>query len=535
MAAISRKYRPQNFSQMVGQNHIKLTLQNELESESFVQAYLFSGPRGLGKTTVARLMAKAVNCEQRKKGESEPCNSCGSCTDFNQARSLDVIEIDAASHTGVDNVRENIIENVRFSPQKSKFKVFIIDEVHMLSISAFNALLKTLEEPPAHVLFILCTTEIHRVPETIISRCQRFDFKKLSRVEIVKRLKRIADMEKVKIDDEVFDIIAGKSEGCMRDAESLLGQVLGLGGSRISREQVAIVLPNSEMGLIVEICGLLVGGKLSETLELINDLVDKGVDLEIFTKELIEFLRKLVLIKLGVVKGEWLDLSAEVQKEADRIVSYTDAARLAEMIRILLGASIELKNTTIIQLPLELAAIRICDKDTGSGKLSGPRVPLGPKDTESQGPQELKKKENDLAPAKRVDSKIDLAKIKGSWVKIIQASQKKNRDLMFINQRMVWPVGVEVNSLIVGFQYELHKERFEANGNQEKFVKAIKEVVGEAVSIQAKTLKPSELAEIDMAREEEMAASENMSGVKVSEDSILDAVLDSFGGEVVEE
>src|SRR3989339_1919745 len=192
MSTLYRKYRPQKFSELIGQNHIKITLQHELERGEIGHAYLFCGPRGLGKTTTARLFAKAVNCVNRKDGESEPCNKCNSCTSIMTGNSVDMIEIDAASHTSVDNVRENIIENARFTPTSSKYKVFIIDEVHMLSISAFNALLKTLEEPPAHAIFILCTTELHKVPETIVSRCQHFDFKKVAPAEAIKRLKMIA-------------------------------------------------------------------------------------------------------------------------------------------------------------------------------------------------------------------------------------------------------------------------------------------------------------------------------------------------------
>ena len=200
--ALYRKYRPQIFAELVGQNHIKTTLQNELATGKVAHAYLFSGPRGLGKTTVARLLAKAVNCLKRQAGESEPCNQCDACKEIVDNRSLDVIEIDAASNTGVDNVRENIIGNSRFTPTSRKYKVFIIDEVHMLSLSAFNALLKTLEEPPPYAIFILATTEIHRVPPTIISRCQRFDFRKVGLADVVERLNKIVNAEKRKVDQE---------------------------------------------------------------------------------------------------------------------------------------------------------------------------------------------------------------------------------------------------------------------------------------------------------------------------------------------
>ena len=526
MASIYRKYRPKSFKEMVGQNHIKLTLQNELEMGSFVHAYLFCGPRGLGKTTAARLFAKAVNCEKRGKGEAEPCNNCTSCNEINEAKSLDMIEIDAASHTGVDNVRENIIENVRFSPYKALFKVFIIDEVHMLSISAFNALLKTLEEPPAHAIFILCTTEIHKVPETIISRCQRFDFKKLVKADIIKRLKRITDQEGVKIDDEVFEIIASKADGYMRDAESLLGQVLSLGGKNINKEQVALVLPISDIGLVVDLFELLVANKVSEALEFINNLVGEGMDLEVFTKELVEFLRKLVLIKLEVVKSEWFELSSEVQGRVDKLLEYVGLNKLTGMIRVFLLALGELKNSAIVQLPLELAVIKVCEVDEGSGPAF-----KGTTKVKTNPIKAVKKEE--VKVAKKVESKIDLDKIRKNWGKIIQESQKENRDLMFINAKMVWPVEARGDELVIGFQYDLHKERFEANSNKEIFGQAIKEIIGEEVVLVAKTLKPSELVEIDMAREAEV--NEELSGVKVTEENILDQVLESFGGEVVEE
>ncbi|MBT7007089.1 DNA polymerase III subunit gamma/tau, partial [Candidatus Falkowbacteria bacterium] len=199
--ALYRKYRPQAFGDVTNQNHIKLTLQNEIESDKIGHAYLFCGPRGTGKTTLARIFSKTVNCLD-KKNNNEPCNGCDSCNEINDGKSMDIIEIDAASHTGVDNVRENIISNARFTPTSRKYKVFIIDEVHMLSISAFNALLKILEEPPQYVIFILATTEIHKVPNTIISRCQRFDFKKIIFNELVDRLRWICTQEGVSVDEK---------------------------------------------------------------------------------------------------------------------------------------------------------------------------------------------------------------------------------------------------------------------------------------------------------------------------------------------
>src|SRR3989344_2859727 len=203
--SLYRTYRPKTFGEVIGQDHVKKTIQNELAQNRIAHAYLFSGPRGLGKTTMARLLAKAVNCQNRGGGEREPCTRCGACDEVTRGNSLDVLEIDAASHTGVDNVRESIVNTARFTPTSRRYKVFIIDEVHMLSTSALNALLKTLEEPPAHALFVLCTTEIHRLPQTIISRCQRFDFRKVGRPELIERLKSLVSQEKKNVDPAALE------------------------------------------------------------------------------------------------------------------------------------------------------------------------------------------------------------------------------------------------------------------------------------------------------------------------------------------
>ncbi|MCK4745029.1 DNA polymerase III subunit gamma/tau, partial [Candidatus Parcubacteria bacterium] len=225
MQVLYRKYRPMNFAEVVGQEHIKQIITNEIKMGKVAHSFLFFGPRGVGKTTLARIISKSLNCEKRKDSEFEPCNKCGSCKSINAGSDLNIIEIDAASHTGVDNVRENIISVSKVAVNPNKHKVFIIDEVHMLSTSAFNALLKTLEEPPKNVVFILATTEIHKVPQTIISRCQRFDFQKIALEKIVKCLAEISKKEGVKIKEEILKNIAYNSEGCLRDAESMLGQI----------------------------------------------------------------------------------------------------------------------------------------------------------------------------------------------------------------------------------------------------------------------------------------------------------------------
>jgi DNA polymerase-3 subunit gamma/tau len=362
---IYRKYRPQKFSEVIGQEKVIKTLENEIKQGKIAHAYLFTGPRGLGKTTVARLIAKAVNCENRKEGESEPCNQCFNCQAIMRGQFLDLIEIDAASQTGVDNVRENIIASVRIPPSRGKYKVFVIDECHMLSIAAFNALLKTLEEPPPYIIFILATTEIHKVPETIISRCQRFDFTKVDLEKIVERLKTIADLEKVKIAPEVLQIIAQRSEGCVRDAESLLNQVMALDEKEITAEQAAIVIPSTKLDLIIEFTNLIFSKNKKEAISKINQLLEEGIDLEQFTKDLIEFLRKILLVKIGIDEKIILIYFDNIsQKKIRELTKLIEIKKLIEIIEEFFSAQQNLHYTEIPQLPLELAVIKICSDFT---------------------------------------------------------------------------------------------------------------------------------------------------------------------------
>ncbi len=356
--SLYRTYRPLTFADVVGQEGIKQTLQNEIIHERTVHAYLFSGPRAIGKTTTARIFSRAINCLSRQKWESEPCNSCDSCQAILSGRALDVLEIDAASHTGVDNVRENIIAASRVANSFLKVKTFIIDEVHMLSQSAFNALLKVLEEPPARVVFILATTELHKVPATVVSRCQRFEFKKIPAVAMAERLKKLVVLEKKFVDDEVINDIVRVSDGCERDAESLLGQVLSLGEKRIDSELAALVLPHSNMLHVKELAKLIIAKEIANALNIIDTLREDGTDIETFTNDVLEYFHSMLRIKHGV--GDILDLTLEEKKIMEDLVTTVTIDKLLAIIDTVMRAQQEGKWSSIPELPLEIAIIKSC-------------------------------------------------------------------------------------------------------------------------------------------------------------------------------
>ncbi|MFH1894472.1 MAG: DNA polymerase III subunit gamma/tau [Patescibacteria group bacterium] len=375
-----RKYRPQNFFDIVAQEHIVKTIGNAISAKMVSHAYLFCGPRGTGKTTLARLLAKSVNCENRKEGDFEPCNKCNSCVEITQGRAIDLIEIDAASHRGIDEMRE-LKDGIRFGPTKSKYKIFIIDESHQLTKEASNALLKTLEEPPAHAIFVLATTEIHKMIPTIISRCQRFDFRKLTLQELVGQLEKICKKEDAKIEKPALELIAQNATGSSRDALSLLDQILafqttfkkgspvGLHPREITIDDTKNLLGLVEIETVAKLTDFIIQKKLAEAVGFLNEVADGGMDLQEFSKAAINYLRQILILKIagadnqiltGLGKDELLRMENQSKnfKEED----------LQKIINFFLEAENKMRYSSIPQLPLELAIIESIG--FGNGKVA---------------------------------------------------------------------------------------------------------------------------------------------------------------------
>ncbi len=362
MLAIYRKYRPKTFEDLLGQEHIIEILRNAARQDKFAHAYLFYGSRGSGKTTTARLIAKLVNCETRQsdkkfKEQSEPCNKCRPCTEIDAGHALDVIEIDAASNRGIDEIR-NLQEGVKLSPTSYKNKVFIIDEVHMLTREAFNALLKTLEEPPAHAVFILATTEYEKVPPTISSRTQRFHFRKLTLDEIAKKLKSVIKSEKLKISGEALELIAALAEGSLRDAESLLDQITSL-DQDVELKDVERIAGKIGYKKTATLAEYLLTGNLEESLNYLNEIDQGGYNLVQLNKDLIHYLRRTLTLKMNP-KIEELYKKELTKDEVEKIKSH---AKLAEekqyiaLIKSLIQAYSEMRYSPFAIVPLEVAII----------------------------------------------------------------------------------------------------------------------------------------------------------------------------------
>jgi DNA polymerase-3 subunit gamma/tau len=357
---LARRYRPLNFRDVVGQEHVTITLTNALKKGKVAHAYLFTGPRGVGKTTTARILAKAVNCSDLKDGE--PCNHCPNCTDINDGRSLDVLEIDGASNRGIDEIR-NLRENVKFAPASAVRKVYIIDEVHQLTSPAFNALLKTLEEPPSHVLFVFATTEAHQVPATIVSRCQRFDFHRIPAASIRGNLESICQQEKVQTDVEVLDMITRKADGSLRDAQSLLDQLVAFCGETLHPREVEKVLGLIPLDMLFETTKIFLERNSTEAFTLCDRLASQGSDYGHFLRELAQHLVRLMRVKTsGNSKG--LEVSAEVQTRYESESNITELNDLFRWLRLVQESEVAVKRSPAPRIRFETDFLKIATLDT---------------------------------------------------------------------------------------------------------------------------------------------------------------------------
>ena len=353
---LARKWRPQVFEEVIGQRHITQTLQNAISQKRVAHAFLFAGARGVGKTSTARILAKALNCETGPK--INPCNQCANCQEITNGSSMDVIEIDGASNRGIDEIRE-LRENVRYTPAKSHYKIYIIDEVHMLTKEAFNALLKTLEEPPPHIVFVIATTEPHKIPATILSRCQRYDFKRISVKEVMESLKRIVAEEGIQISQRGLISISQESEGSLRDAQSLLDQVIAYGGKNIRDEDIAEVLGLIDRKVLNDTIEAIADKDVERCMEIIEHVYHFGYDLQHFCRELLQYLRNLILIKVSQHPEGLIELPEEdlelLKKQGEKF----QFDQLNHLFSLLLKGEQEIAQSTFPRTMLEMTLIRM--------------------------------------------------------------------------------------------------------------------------------------------------------------------------------
>ena len=396
---LARKWRPQTFDQVVGQEHVTRTLQNAIQSGRIAHAFLFTGPRGVGKTTIARLLAKALNCESGPT--PQPCNSCSNCTEITAGSAIDVLEIDGASHTGVDHARD-ITEGVQYRPAKSRFRVVIIDEVHMLSNAAFNALLKTLEEPPAHVKFIFATTEVQKILATIVSRCQRYDFKRIVLRDLLTQLIALAEHEHFACDEVGLSLIAREADGSLRDAESLLEQVVTWGDGQVNAETVREALGVADRQVLFRIVDAILSHDPAEVLRVAGDLYEYGYDPRRLCRDLLEHFHHLVIAKVCADPAVLSDLPDHEIKAVQDQAAKPSLEDLQRLFSLLLGAEEEINRTAYPQLAVEMSLVKLASQppvvpiDEALAQLQALRRQLG---TPSPGHAQIQALRPSQAPA----------------------------------------------------------------------------------------------------------------------------------------
>jgi DNA polymerase-3 subunit gamma/tau len=554
MATLYRKYRPEHWCDVAGQSSIVTTLTNALAGNLLAHAYLFTGPRGTGKTTVARLLAKSINCTDRRDAK-EPCDTCANCRAFAEGRAFDIIEIDGASNNSVENVRE-LRETVKLPPTIGARKIYIIDEVHMLSGGAWNALLKTLEEPPTHVVFILATTELHKIPATISSRCQRFDFSRFPTATIIEKLSHIAQSEGITVDADALEMIALSAEGGMRDAESLLAQVIALEDKHITGSEAAAILGITERKTVFEFVAALGEHDLDTAILTLESLAQKGVDFRSFAGTLTHFLREILFQKLGSTARSTLSAQSSAEEHAAIATlatqfSFPDLARLMELIH---HARTEIRHASLQQVPLEIAALAFLFPEDAATPpvstaaprpVSAPSIHSTPKNI-PQSPQETKKPtlqhsqkskalspentENASAPVtqeigipkntgsihnqasdkEETSTPLTLPAIQGKWSAFLEEIKRRNASLS-LSLSGSTPQLSEQGAISVAVRHAFHKERLEKPESRLTIEEALATIFGT----------PARLA-VDVVPEASSPA-----------DPLLDSALTILGGKVV--
>jgi len=560
---LALKYRPQTFDEIVGQEHVTETLKNAIASGKVAHAYLFSGPRGIGKTTTARILAKALNC---KEGPTpEPCNKCTSCLEIARGSSLDVLEIDGASNRGIDEIRA-LRENVKFAPVSSRYKIYIIDEAHQITHDAFNALLKTLEEPPRHIIFMLATTQQERIPPTILSRCQRFAFKLIPQRKIFDRLNYIVDKEKMKIEKEALNLIAYRGEGSLRDAQSLLDQVISYGGDKeIGLEETNFILGVLPFERLVEFSDLIAEHKAREILSLMDEIAESGYNLHQFIKDLRQHFRNMLVLK---VAGEDTKILELPDKHLEILLGKEGQFTEENLVRIieLLSKTYEsMKWSEQPRLVLEVDMFRICQPYIPIGeiieRIGKLEKSLTLEEKEWEPPKEKYVPEGEKIPS-QIEKKeelpagggFEIQEIRKRWEEVLESVRKQDTPLhACLIEGLPQRLETDILYLVFPKKYSFHKDRVEKRSNiVEEALKAvsgkeirIKCIIGETNSFP----RPSERIIEEEAEsaaegfsvepEEQLQAPPQEPNFNSEEkrevEPIVEKVLEIFEGEIVEE
>ncbi len=472
------KYRPQNFASLVGQDHAKKTIQNAMKSKSLSHAYLFCGPRGTGKTSLARILAKGLNCES-PISEIEPCNKCEICTSINQGKLVDLIEIDAASNRGIDEIRE-LRDKIVFAPSQAKTKVYIIDEVHMLTKEAFNALLKTLEEPPSHAYFVLATTEAHKIPETIISRCQQFSFSRINVTDISRRLQEIAENEGATYEKEALELIAKLSNGGLRDAIGLFEQMMTAGDVTVDNVSESLGLTGDEH--LEKFFNYLIERKALKAIELLNQIKAKGKSTPQFHREIISFFREQMLINLGNSK---------------------DTQIILRFIEIFTEAKGQIDLSPIPELPIEIAIIKACEfavekpEEEPIKEVEAKTANAAPEPKEEVSTDKIEV----VAESTETPKKLEIEQIKKDWQRVLEAI-----DTGFIKMSLHdgEPVRYESGILTISFNSSTYMDKVNSGANQAVVQQAFEKVFGKKLSLNLE-VKKVELSPLTKKTEEPAA------------------------------